>query len=528
MFNKLHMSIESENLITFVTFFDVYKYKVMLFELINESAFFQHYINDVLFECLHKFYQTYLNDILIYSKILKKHRTHVKEVLDKLREVDLQIDIDKCKFKIQKISFLKLLIFINNLQMNSWKVDVIWSWKVSRSLIHVQIFIDFCNFYQWFIKNFSKIAQSMIKLTWKDHLFEWIEICQKIFEELKQQMTTALVLKHFNSIREAILKTNFSNYVNNKILSQYDDEDILHSVIFYSKNMIFTKCNYEIYDKELLIIIRCLKHWRFELKCIDISIKIFIDHLNLKYFMFIKKLTRWQARWAEKLSEYNFKIIYQSRKQNLKADALIRMSDVKSVEANNDRKLYQHQMLLSEDKFELQSIEADQKDYQKADQDLTQILLKFDSEFDSDLKLESKANQNSIEEIVSIQNQIIAENQTNQLCFDIQIVMKQNRRTCQDIDLDNCKVLNEVLWKDDRLWVFQSMITWLIREAHNFSISEHSDMNWMLNLLRWLYCWLKMRMMIKRYIQNCYVCRRSKASRDRINELLKSLLILEQ
>jgi len=46
------------------------------------------------------------------------------------------------------------------------------------------------------------------------------------------------------------------------------------------------------------------------------------------------------------------------------------MSDVKSVEANNNRKLYQHQMLLSEDRFELQSIEDDQK----ADQDLTQNL----------------------------------------------------------------------------------------------------------------------------------------------------------
>ncbi len=91
----------------------------MLFELINESAFFQHYINDVLFKCLHKFCQAYLNDILIYSKILKKHRIHVKEVLDKLREADLQIDIDKCKFKIQKISFLELLIFINDLRMNS-------------------------------------------------------------------------------------------------------------------------------------------------------------------------------------------------------------------------------------------------------------------------------------------------------------------------------------------------------------------------------------------------------------------------
>ena len=55
--------------------------------------------------------------------------------------------------------------------------------------------------------------------------------------------------------------------------------------------------------------------------------------------------------------------------------------------------------------------------------------------------------------------------------------MKQNKRTCQDIDLDNCKVLNEVLWKDNRLWVSQSMITWLIKEVYNLLINEHFDMN---------------------------------------------------
>ncbi len=80
-------------------------------------------------------------------------------------------------------------------------------------------------------------------------------------------------------------------------------------------------------------------------------------------------------------------------------------------------------MLLSEDRFKLQSIEADQENNQKADQDLTQILLKFDSESnsesDSDLKHKSNVNENSIEEMISIQNQIIVENQMNQLCFDI-------------------------------------------------------------------------------------------------------------
>ncbi len=124
----------------------------------------------------------------------------------------------------------------------------------------------------------------------------------------------------------------------------------------------------------------------------NILIKIFIDHLNLKYFMIIKELIRRQVKWAEKLSEYNFKIIYQSKKQNLKVDTLIRMSNVKSVEANDDQKLYQHQMLLSEDKFKLQSIKVNQEDNQKADQDLTQILLRSDSESDSDLKFELKVN----------------------------------------------------------------------------------------------------------------------------------------
>ncbi len=77
MFNKLCMHSDSEDLTIFIIFFNSYKYHVMLFELINESTFYQHYINDVLFKYLHQFCQIYLDDIIIYSKILKKHKQHV-------------------------------------------------------------------------------------------------------------------------------------------------------------------------------------------------------------------------------------------------------------------------------------------------------------------------------------------------------------------------------------------------------------------------------------------------------------------
>ena len=122
IFNKLHMHSRSEDLTIFIIFFDFYKYHVIFFELINDLTFYQHYINDVLFDYLHEFCQIYLDDIIIYSKILKKHKQHVWLILHKLRKTDLQININKCKFHVQKIFFLKLLLFIEKLKMNLRKV----------------------------------------------------------------------------------------------------------------------------------------------------------------------------------------------------------------------------------------------------------------------------------------------------------------------------------------------------------------------------------------------------------------------
>ena len=119
--NKLRMHSRSEDLTIFIIFFDFYKYHVMSFKLINDSTFYQHYMNDVLFDYLHQFCQIYLDDI-IYSKTLKKHKRHVRLVLHRLRETDLQMNINKCKFHVQKIFFLKLLLFIEELKMNLRKV----------------------------------------------------------------------------------------------------------------------------------------------------------------------------------------------------------------------------------------------------------------------------------------------------------------------------------------------------------------------------------------------------------------------
>ncbi len=312
-FNKLQMHSDSKNYTIFIIALEAYKSKMLLFELINDSISFQQYINNVLWNFLNDFCQVYLDDILIYSKTQQEHRQHVKMILNCLQEVSLQINIWKCEFDVEEIIFLEVIVFKQSFRMNSVKVKVIVNWTTSINLKEVQSFVRFVNFYRHFIKNFSKLVKSFTQLTRKNTSFVWNEVCVQAFDNLKKQVSSISILRHFDSKRQTILEINASDYVKGEILSQYDDERVLHSIAFYSKSMILAECNYHIYDKKLLIIIQCFKHWRLELECIQLLIQMFIDYQTLKTFMKNKQLTRCQVNYLDILFKFNFQIIFLIR-----------------------------------------------------------------------------------------------------------------------------------------------------------------------------------------------------------------------
>jgi len=491
-FNKLRMHSGSEDLTIFITSFDFYKYHVMPFELINDPTFYQHYMNDVLFDYLHQFCQIYLDDIIIYSKTLKKHKRHVWLILHRLRETDLQMNINKCEFHVQKIFFLKLLLFIEELKMNLRKVQAVVKWSTSTNLTQMQFFIDFCNFYRRFIKNFSKIVRSLIQLTQKEVIFEWNHACQTIFDHMKKRMTEASILRHFDQNRETILETDSFNYVNDDILSQYDDEEILHSMIYYSKNLSLAECNYKIYDKKLLAIIRAFEHWRPELKLTELSIKMFIDHQALTSLMKNKELSRRQMRWVQKLADFNFKIMYRSDKQNIKVDALTRWADFVLRDFDDERVRYQWITILTSNRMKIADLEKDVSE--------------------------------------SIYKQVLDVNEIDENCTLLREAIERDEAQCEDIKLKNCRVQNEILYKDSQLWVsFNELLQMnLIREMHDQFSINHLDILRTMKIIKRNYYWSFMRKTVDRYIRNCYVCQRSKTSRDKSNDLLQSLSISEQ
>ena len=92
------------------------------------------------------------------------------------------------------------------------------------------------------------------------------------------------------------MEVNVSDYITGGVLSMECENERWKPVAFLSKLLNKTEKNYEIYDKEMLVIIRRLENWRHLLEGIHFKFEIWIDHKNLEYFMKAQKLNHRQAQ----------------------------------------------------------------------------------------------------------------------------------------------------------------------------------------------------------------------------------------
>src|SRR5882757_7645427 len=112
-----------------------------------------------------------------------------------------------------------------------------------------------------------------------------------------------------------------------------------HPVAYFSKSMNDAEHNYDIYNKEMLTIIKALKEWQQYIQGVAHPMEIWSNHKNLEYFMSSQKLTWWQARWSLLLAEYEFTLHHRPGTSNSKADGLSRRPDhKKGVENDNENR----------------------------------------------------------------------------------------------------------------------------------------------------------------------------------------------
>ena len=133
------------------------------------------------------------------------------------------------------------------------------------------------------------------------------------------------------------IEADSSDFASRAVLSQQlPGEEKWHLVAFYSKSLSPVERNYEIHDKEILIIIYTLEEWRYFLEGARHPVEIWTDHKNLEYFMMAKKLNHRQACWFLYLARFDFKLIHHPGCSMGKPDALLQRPDHDNGASNNE------------------------------------------------------------------------------------------------------------------------------------------------------------------------------------------------
>ena len=299
----------------FRTRYGHYEFLVMPFGLTNAPTAFMDLMNRVFQPYLDRFVIVFIDDILVYSGSSEEHSEHLRIVLQTLRERQLYAKLSKCQFWLDRVAFLGHVISAEGVSVDPQKIEVVVNWKPPKNVSEVRSFLGLAGYYRKFVEGFSKIATPLTKLTRKDVKYDWVDACQKSFDELKGRLTSAPVLALPNGRDGFVVYNDPSRQGLGCVLMQND-----RVIAYASRQLKKHEQNYPTHDLELAAVVFAMKIWRHYLY--GVPCRIFTDHKSLKYIFTQKELNLRQRRWLELIKDYDCTIEYHPGKANVVADAL--------------------------------------------------------------------------------------------------------------------------------------------------------------------------------------------------------------
>jgi hypothetical protein len=207
-YHKVRIKEEDVRKTTFKTRYGHYDFTMVPFGLSNAPTIFMCLMNGAFREYLDKFVIVFMDEILVYSNLEEENEHHFRMVLQVLREHQLYAKLRKCSFYQNIIHYLGHIISEEGITVGPENIEAIKGWTTPKNVTEVRSFMGLDGYYKRFIAGFSRIAYPITSLQSKGKKFQWIEECERSFQQLKKFLTSAPIMKITDLNEDFIVCTN--------------------------------------------------------------------------------------------------------------------------------------------------------------------------------------------------------------------------------------------------------------------------------------------------------------------------------
>jgi transposase InsO family protein len=307
---------------------EVYVWTKAPMGLANSPASFQRLMEHVFQGIAGK--TVYVDDITAFSKTWDEHLQTLRQIFDRLKDSGLKVKFSKCVWAAAECRVLGSIVSEAGIRPDPDKVSAVQQLPVPRTVADLRSFLGATGYFHEHIKDYAAKTAPLRALLKKNATFQWSEECQQAFERLKADLVSDACLRYPDLQRPFILTTDWSQVAVGAVLSQMQpiDYNDLNSgereyvIAYASRGLTPAESRYAPTEGECLCLVWATKKFRPYLHGTKFLMRT--DHAALKWLQSARFENSKLERWALRLQEFDFEVMYLPGAQNVVADHLSR------------------------------------------------------------------------------------------------------------------------------------------------------------------------------------------------------------
>ena len=463
----------------FTTGSGLWQFTVMPFGLCNAPATFERLMENVLRGLLRKICLVYLDDVIVFANSPEELLDRLGQVLQRFHTAGLKLAPKKCQLFQKEVRYLGHIVSEKGIAADPEKLEAVKNWPVPQDQHEVRSFLGLCSYYRRFVKDYAHITTSLNQLMGTHSPFIWTDECQEAFDCLKEKLCSPPILALPEPGKTFIVDTDASNTAIGGVLSQKDEQGE-RVIAYFSKTLSQPEKNYCVTRRELLAVVRTLKHFHKYLYGQKFLLRT--DHSALQWLMTFKEPEGQVARWIQQLQEYNFEVQHRKGASHRNADALSRRPCTGRCRTENHAKIQNMRFTTS---FDL-------KEAQDQDEVLRQV------------KSWKQAGERPSWHEIADRDQ------------ELKILWAQFD-SLDTVDGILCRMWESAdgTEKKPQLLVPRSVVTEILQEVHNGISGGHLGVTKTLSKIRERFYWPAYKLDVENWCRRCVTCAASKGPQTR-------------